>query len=149
MSGKDNNRKVLLRDKDLDALIARAAASTMDGQDDRALYERIESRVLNQSLPPQDAQTPRKELAASDGFMRSIDALIDWLNPQHRRLWRPVFAAACPLVLGIVIGNFFHFGLTTKSEPNFESWDDELVMLSFLDISNQGEITEENEGEIR
>ena len=149
MSGKDNNRKVPLRDKDLDALIARAAASTMDGQDDRALYERIESRILNQSLPPQGAQTPRKVLAASDGFMRSIDALIDWLNPQHQRLWRPIFAAACPLVLGIVIGNFFNFGLTPTSEPNFGSWDDELVMLSFLDISTQGEIIEENEGEIR
>jgi len=149
VSGKDNNRIAPLRDEDLDALIARAAASTMNGQDDRALYERIESRVLNQSLPPQIAQTPRKVLAASDSFMRGIDALIDWLNPQRQSLWHPVFAAACPLVLGIVIGNFFNFGLTPASEPNFESWDDELVMLSFLDMSNQGEIIEENEGEIR
>ena len=102
MSGKDNNRIASLRDEELEALIARAAASTMNGQDDRALYKRIESRVLNQSLPPQVAQTPRKVLAASDSFMRGIDALIDWLNPQRQSLWRPVFAAACPLALALL-----------------------------------------------
>ncbi len=61
MSG-DNNRLLPFTDEALDALIARAAKS--DGRPgqrgESARYERIESRVLNQSLPPQDAQTPRK-----------------------------------------------------------------------------------------
>lgn len=153
MSDKHNNRLLPLTDEALDALLARAAESevesNMENTVESADYKRIEARVLNQALPPQVTQPPREVHAASVGFMRGIDALIDWLSPPQQQLWRPIFAAACPLVLGIVIGNYFHFGLTPTSEPSFESWDDELVMLSFLDISNQGEITEANEGEIR
>lgn len=152
MSDKHNNRLLPLTDEALDALLARAAESevesNMENTVESADYKRIEARVLNQALPPQITLPPREVHAASVGFMRGIDALIDWLSPPQQ-LWRPIFAAACPLVLGIVIGNYFHFGLTPTSEPSFESWDDELVMLSFLDISNQGEITEANEGEIR
>jgi len=149
MSDEHNNRLLPFTDEALDALLARAAESNMESEVESARYKRIEARVLNQALPPHVTQSPREVHAASVGFMRGIDALIDWLSPPQQRHWRPIFAAACPLVLGIVIGNYFHFGLTPTSEPSFESWDDELVMLSFLDISNQGEITEANEGETR
>ena len=149
MSYEHNNRLLPFTDEALDALLAHAAESNMESEVESARYKRIEARVLNQALPPHVTQSPREVHAASVGFMRGIDALIDWLSPPQQRHWRPIFAAACPLVLGIVIGNYFHFGLTPTSEPSFESWDDELVMLSFLDISNQGEITEANEGEIR
>ena len=153
MSDEHNNRLLPFTDEALDALLACAAKSevesNIDSEVESARYKRIEARVLNQALPPKATQSPREVHVASVGFMRGIDALIDWLSPRQQRHWRPIFAAACPLVLGIVIGNYFHFGLTPTSEPSFESWDDELVMLSFLDISNQGEITEANEGEIR
>ena len=53
------------------------------------------------------------------------------------------------LVLGIVIGNFFHFGVNATTEPSFESWDDELVMLSFNDMTSLGETLEALEGETK
>lgn len=83
----------------------------------------LEARVLNQTLPPQ----PRP----------LADRLIEWLlpaNPFSSQLWRPLTAACLPLVFGIVVGNFFSFGVATET-PGYEYWDDELYVLSLNDYT--------------
>lgn len=83
----------------------------------------LEARVLNQPLPPQ-----RRPV---------LEALLQWLLPEHalgKQLWRPVLAACLPLVFGILVGNFFSFGVTAES-PGFEYWDDELYVLSLNDYT--------------
>lgn len=84
-------------------------------------FPNLEQRVLNQSLPP-------KQVSIVDNFL-------SWLFPTENlgaQLWRPAMAACLPLIFGIVLGNYYSFGITPTSEE-FESWDDELAMLAFTD----------------
>lgn len=83
----------------------------------------LELRVLNQALPAR-TRSP-------------LDRLIDWLlpaNPASFQLWRPVVAACLPLVFGILVGNYFSFGVTEENQ-GFEFWDDELYVLSLNDYT--------------
>ncbi|MEX0962697.1 MAG: hypothetical protein WDZ52_01465 [Pseudohongiellaceae bacterium] len=83
----------------------------------------LESRVLNQALPEK-----RRSL---------FDPLVEWLLPQYgngRNFWRPAFAACLPLVFGIVLANYFSFGVGVESD-DFQYWGDELAMLSLTDYS--------------
>ena len=108
----------------LDALLERAAlADPIDAQ----AYARLEARVLTQSLPPQ-----------SRPFVDTlIDSLIEWFAPHPQLRWRSVMAATCPILLGIVIGNFYHFGVATPEpyDALANSWDDEFAMLSYTEVT--------------
>ena len=145
MSNEELTLVAPVSDEELDALFARAASKKIDSD----IYSRVEVRVLNQTLPPQTQLTVAGAPSFASGLTQGIDALIDCVSPRRQTLWQPVLAASCPLVLGIVIGNFFHFGVNATTEPSFESWDDELVMLSFNDMTSIGETLEALEGETR
>ena len=83
----------------------------------------LESRVLSQQLP-------RRKVAL-------LDALLAWLlpeNPFGKQLWRPAMAACLPLVFGILVGNYFSFGINMEDD-SFEYWEDELAMLSLDDYT--------------
>ena len=86
-------------------------------------FPSLQSRVLNQALPEQD---------------RSLfDQILDWLLPANnfgKQIWRPAMVACLPLVFGIVIGNFFSFGIGMEND-GFSYWEDELTMLSLNDYS--------------
>lgn len=87
----------------------------------------LEARILHQPLPPRD-----RSLA---------DRLVEWLLPASaslNELWRPAMAACVPLVFGIVLGNYFSFGVVDETN-GFDNWDDELLMISFTDI-DQGQV---------
>jgi len=87
----------------------------------------LEARVLNQQLPARDRTL--------------VDRLVEWLLPDSRslgELWRPAMAACVPLVFGIVLGNYFSFGVVDNSN-GFDNWDDELLMISFTDV-DQGQL---------
>lgn len=83
----------------------------------------LETRVLNQPLPERN---------------RSIfEEVMGWLIPDEnfgKQVWRPAIAACIPLVFGIVLGNFFSFGIGAEDD-GFQYWDDELAMLSLTDYT--------------
>ncbi len=83
----------------------------------------LQTRILNQPLPtrPQSA----------------IDKLLAWLIPDNGlsvQWWRPLTAACLPLFFGIVMSNYFTFGVVSQDQ-GFQDWEDELVMLSLNDSS--------------
>lgn len=83
----------------------------------------LESRIANMPLPE------RKQ--------NFLDQILNWLFPEDgftKQLWRPAMAACLPLVFGIAMGNFFSFGVEIEID-GFETWDDELYMLSLNDYS--------------
>lgn len=83
----------------------------------------LEARVLNQSLPARTRSL--------------LDHLLDWLLPGNLfgpRIWRPAMVACLPLVIGILVGNYFSFGVATENQ-GFEYWDDELYVLSLNDYT--------------
>jgi len=83
----------------------------------------LEAKVLNQQLPP-------RKLALLDPFL-------EWLLPAGKPgklFWRPAMIACLPLIFGIVIGNFYNFGVGLQGE-SFEYWDDELYILSLNDYT--------------
>lgn len=83
----------------------------------------LEARVLNQSLPPRN-HSP-------------VDRVLDWLLPANLfgpQLWRPAMVACLPLVFGILVGNYFSFGVVTENR-GFQYWDDELYVLSLNDYT--------------
>lgn len=83
----------------------------------------LAERVLNQALPVRTRSL--------------LDRTLDWLLPAKlfsAQIWRPAFAACLPLVIGIVVGNYFSFGVTAENQ-GFEYWDDELYVLSLNDYT--------------
>mgnify|MGYP003299983519 FL=1 len=83
----------------------------------------LETRVLNQALSPR-----QQSLFVS---------LISWLLPTENfgaNLWRPALAACLPLVFGIVLGNYYSFGISSEVDE-FDYWEDELAMIASTDIS--------------
>jgi len=86
-------------------------------------FSGLESRVLNQALPEQNSGP--------------FDAIIEWLIPSSgatQNYWRPAIAACLPLVFGIVLANYFSFGVGIESD-GFQYWGDELAMLSLTDYT--------------
>lgn len=83
----------------------------------------LEDKIMRQQLPLQPVS--------------AIDSLINWLLPNRvdLALWRPITAACLPLVFGIAVGNYFSFGVESSSNE-LESWDEELALLSFYDLSS-------------
>ncbi|MDD9890297.1 MAG: hypothetical protein OXU66_01500 [Gammaproteobacteria bacterium] len=85
-------------------------------------FPNLEQRVLNQELPAR-AQS-------------ITDQLLNWLIPTENltmRLWRPAMAACLPLVFGIVLGNFYSFGVNSEIDE-LDYWDDELALLAMSAI---------------
>lgn len=83
----------------------------------------LETRVLNQPLPE------RKR-----SFFEEVMA---WLLPDEnfgKKVWRPAIAACIPLIFGIVLGNYFSFGIGADDD-GFQYWGDELAMLSLTDYT--------------
>ena len=83
----------------------------------------LETRVLNQALSPR-----QQSLFVS---------LISWLLPTENfgaNLWRPALAACLPLVFGIVLGNYYSFGISSEVDE-FDYWEDELAMIALTYIS--------------
>jgi hypothetical protein len=83
----------------------------------------LETRVLNQSLP--------------ERYRSFIEEVMNWLIPEEsfgKQIWRPAIAACIPLVFGIVLGNYFSFGIGIEDD-GFQYWDDELAMLSLTDYT--------------
>ena len=83
----------------------------------------LETRVLNQPLPERN--------------LSLLEAVMSWLLPGEnlgKQLWRPAIAACIPLVFGIVLGNYFSFGVGVEDD-GFQYWGDELAMLSLTDYT--------------
>lgn len=83
----------------------------------------LEARILNQSLPERNRNL--------------FETVVSWLLPEGsfgRQVWRPAIAACIPLVFGIVLGNFFSFGIGVEDD-GFQYWGDELAMLSLSDYT--------------
>jgi len=58
-----------------------------------------------------------------------------WLLPTERNyknLWRPAVAACLPLMFGIILGNYYTFGINISIDEN-EFWEDQLLMLALSD----------------
>lgn len=86
-------------------------------------FPNLEKRVLNQTLPPRQHSV--------------IDSFLSWLFPTENlgpNLWRPAMAACLPLVFGIVLGNFYSFGISPTVDE-YDYWDDELSLLAIADIA--------------
>lgn len=114
IAGSTEARALINQQQDLDTLMDRLRVPEFPG---------LEARVLNQALPPRSASP--------------VDQFLQWLLPTGsvgKQLWRPAMVACLPLVFGIVIGNFYNFGVGLRSE-GFEYWDDELYMLSLNDYT--------------
>ena len=87
------------------------------------VFPGLETRILHQSLP-----------ARSRSW---ADQVVDWLIPEQgfsTQWWRPLSAACLPMLVGIVMSNYFTFGVVV-ADQGFQTWDDELVMLSLTDPS--------------
>jgi hypothetical protein len=83
----------------------------------------LETRVLNQLLPERN--------------QNFFEEVLSWLIPDEyfgKQFWRPAIAACIPLVFGIVLGNYFNFGIGIEDD-GFQYWDDELAMLSLTDYT--------------
>lgn len=107
-------RTLIEQQRELDRLMNQIAAPE---------FPDLEARVLNQELPDRSGS--------------AIDLLMDWLLPQNNfgnMLWRPAMIACLPLVFGILLGNFFSFGVFIAADE-YEYWEDELTMLSLTDYS--------------
>ncbi|MDG1025796.1 MAG: hypothetical protein P8N94_00630 [Gammaproteobacteria bacterium] len=83
----------------------------------------LESRVLNQPLPE-----PKGSI---------FEELANWLLPGEsfgKQFWRPAIVACIPLAFGIVVANYFSFGVYIESD-GFQYWGDELAMLLLTDYT--------------
>lgn len=109
----DEAQLFLAEQSELDQLLGRLKPPAFTG---------LEQRILNQALPPQQTW---------------IDNLLAWMVPDgfSVQLWRPALVACLPLMVGIVVGNYFSFGVSDQ-ELALEYWDDELALLSFNDLSS-------------
>jgi len=114
LESNSDARLLLNEQSELDLLLQKIEAPVFLG---------LETRILNQDLPPRQQSV--------------IDNIVQWLIPDQlgAQLWRPAVAACLPLVFGVLVGNFFSFGVS-EQELALEYWDDELALLSFNDFSS-------------
>ena len=81
----------------------------------------LKDRVSRQALPERPTSL--------------VDSLMNWLFPQSGSglVWRPAALACLPLLFGVVMANYFNFGIGV--EQSLQDWDDELAMISLTDYS--------------
>ena len=99
------------------------AVEDLMGQLEVPDFPGLESRVLNQPLPE-----PKGSI---------FEELANWLLPGEsfgKQFWRPEIVACIPLAFGIVVANYFSFGVGIESD-GFQYWGDELAMLSLTDYT--------------
>ena len=92
-------------------------------------FRGLEQKVLKQALPPQ-----RNSLLAQ---------LLNWIIPKeasNKQLWRPAVAACLPLMFGIVLGNYYSFGIDTVIDE-YDYWEGEFAFRALSDYS-EGMINE-------
>jgi len=99
-------------------------------------YRELDSLLLSISAPDFSQLSDRvasQDLPARDISM--LDAIMNWLFPYAGSglVWRPALLACLPLVFGVVMSNYFTFGIGTDQLQ--QNWDDELAMLSLSDYS--------------
>ena len=83
--------------------------------------DRLTQQILDRQLPQRNSNL------ATD--------LLNWIWPAHRSIWyfwRPISAAALPLLFGIFLGNYFSFGINYESSDS-EYWAEELTILALID----------------
>lgn len=95
-------------------------------------------------IPPFDATAFAATLPQKGDDLISL--LLAWLVPTvdgdgvleniRAGLWRPAFAAACTLVLGITIGST----MTIESDDDGDSWDDEIYILA-LELPEETDVS--------
>ncbi|GAB5499565.1 MAG: hypothetical protein PsegKO_18760 [Pseudohongiellaceae bacterium] len=105
--------RLLLQQARVDALLGDLPTPTFAG---------LAARVAQQPLPQ-----PRLSL---------VDRLLNWIIPDRGigEFWRPATAACLPLLFGVIVGNYFNFGITTDIQAA-ENWEDELAMISLTDYT--------------
>lgn len=84
-------------------------------------FDRLTQQILDRQLPQRNSNL------ATD--------LLNWIWPAHRSIrhfWRPISAAALPLLFGIFLGNYFSFGINYESSDS-EYWAEELTILALID----------------
>ena len=84
-------------------------------------FDNLTQQILDRQLPQ------RNSSLATD--------LLNWIWPAHlsiRYFWRPISAAALPLLFGIFLGNYFSFGINYESSDS-EYWAEELTILALID----------------
>ena len=84
-------------------------------------FDNLTQQILDRQLPQRNSNL------ATD--------LLNWIWPAHRSIryfWRPISAAALPLLFGIFLGNYFSFGINYESFDS-EYWAEELTILALID----------------
>ena len=84
-------------------------------------FDNLTQQILDRQLPQRNSNL------ATD--------LLNWIWPAHssiRLFWRPISAAALPLLFGIFLGNYFSFGINYESSDS-EYWAEELTILALID----------------
>jgi hypothetical protein len=107
-------RALLEQQQAVDALLDQLPLPKFDG---------LEARILNQTLPPRQRS--------------SLERFVSWLLPDRGltlQWWRPAAAACLPLVFGVLVGNYFSFGVANEDD-GFHYWEDELTMLSLTNYA--------------
>lgn len=101
-----------------------------------AEYQELNSLLLN--IPAPDFKQLANQIATQDlpaQDVSTLDAIMNWLFPYAGSglVWRPALLACLPLVFGVVMSNYFTFGIGTDQLQ--QNWNDELAMLSLSDYS--------------
>ena len=84
-------------------------------------FDRLTQQILDRQLPQRNSN-----LATN---------LLNWIWPAHPSIWffwRPISAASLPLLFGIILGNYFSFGINYESSDS-EYWAEELTILALID----------------
>jgi len=88
-------------------------------------FAELEQHILKQDLPQRNI----------DFF----DKLLAWLLPTGRgyeNLWKPAIAVCLPIMFGIILGNYYTFGVNIILDED-EFWEDQLIMLALYDHSEE------------
>lgn len=126
----------------------RRAAETLLATDQhaaRVLQEQLHVETLIRDLPAPEFSHLSARIARQPLPERKLplsDRLLNWILPDRgiAGIWRPVTAACLPLLFGIVVGNYFNFGISTETR-SADYWEDELAMISLTDYTeNQVEL---------
>ncbi len=59
---------------------------------------------------------------------------LDHSRPRYRRILAASHRRLSPLLFGVIVGNYFNFGITTDIQAA-ENWEDELAMISLTDYT--------------
>ncbi len=114
------------------AFLAQSAQAQALVAEHHALDEWLDQYRL-EALPSLESHVISQARSVSAG--NAFDRLMDWLLPHSGRVlawvWRPTMVACLPLVCGILLADYFSFGI----EGTQNSWEEELYLLSLNDYA--------------